>query len=256
MSTGRGDLRERLAVAARPRRPWLRVRASPFWAQVLLAAGARPTSTAPDTQLAAQAETEAPAGLIVSDIEELEPDAASLQPPIRVGGPSRARWLPVSVGASSLAAACALVAFGLLSNPPRHTDIGIVIGYPTAGTAVPPPTTTPIGTSETSPSGGSTVSPPLTDPADVVEAYFAAINAHDYQLGWDLGGQNFGGTFASYVAGFSQVAQVDVTVTAVHGTVVSVTLTSVLDDGTRDMYAGTYTVTNGTITSSHLAATN
>src|SRR5881394_3389845 len=45
MKVSADSLLGRLALAARPRRPWLRVTVSPWWARVLIAAGAQP---APD----------------------------------------------------------------------------------------------------------------------------------------------------------------------------------------------------------------
>src|SRR4051812_38396815 len=46
MVTVRADsLLGRLVLAARPMRPWLRVTVSPWWASVLIAAGARPAPT-------------------------------------------------------------------------------------------------------------------------------------------------------------------------------------------------------------------
>ncbi|MEU1076008.1 MULTISPECIES: protein kinase [unclassified Streptomyces] len=89
---------------------------------------------------------------------------------------------------------------------------------------------------------------PTTAPAQqVVEDYFAAIDTKDYARAWDLGGKNLGGTYDSYVKGFSTTASDAVTVEGVSGETVAVRLDATQTDGTHQFFAGTYTVRNGTI---------
>jgi hypothetical protein len=65
---------------------------------------------------------------------------------------------------------------------------------------------------------------------------------------WDLGGQNTHTTYNSYVAGFNGTASDVVEILSVNGNVVTAQLTANQTDGTAKVYAGTYTVTGGKIT--------
>jgi hypothetical protein len=82
-----------------------------------------------------------------------------------------------------------------------------------------------------------------------VQAYIAAINAHRYQKAWDLGGSNTGKSYSSFVQGFNGTAQDTLTITSVSGNVVTAQLDAVQTDGTVKHFQGTYTVSNGIITS-------
>jgi hypothetical protein len=93
-----------------------------------------------------------------------------------------------------------------------------------------------------------TPSPDATDPGSVVEAYFAAINDQDYQTAWNLGGENQGGSYSAFQAGFADTEQDTVTVDSVSGDVVTASLVAQNDDGTVQNFSGTYTVANGVIT--------
>ncbi|MEV7180720.1 DUF4352 domain-containing protein [Kitasatospora sp. NPDC093679] len=84
-------------------------------------------------------------------------------------------------------------------------------------------------------------------PRQVVEDYYAAINAHDYARAWALGGRNLSPGYGQFVNGFAGTAADVVTVTAVNGDEVSVLLDALQTDGTHRHYAGTYTVRNGVI---------
>jgi cytoskeletal protein RodZ len=86
-----------------------------------------------------------------------------------------------------------------------------------------------------------------TGPAATVRAYVAAINGHDYARAWSLGGQNAGGSYSSFVSGFSTTATDTLTIVSVSGDVVTARLTAVQTDGTVDTYQGTYTVDHGVI---------
>jgi len=91
--------------------------------------------------------------------------------------------------------------------------------------------------------------------AAVVESYYAAINAGDYQTAWDLGGDNLDATYSSFVNGFAGTSHDSLTITASQGDTVSVVLNAVQSNGSVQTYAGTYTVTGGHIASAQLAAT-
>ena len=126
------------------------------------------------------------------------------------------------------------VAFALLHHKPSPGQ-----NPPTS----PPPTSHPA------------TSAPATGlaPAATVQAYFAAINAHDYAKAWALGGKNTGSSsYSSFVNGFNDTAKDDVTVVSVVGNVVTVKLAATQTDGSVQHYQGTYTVTNGVITQGHI----
>jgi cytoskeletal protein RodZ len=88
----------------------------------------------------------------------------------------------------------------------------------------------------------------LTGPAATVRAYVDAINGHEYARAWSLGGRNAGGSYSSFVSGFSTTARDTLTVVSVSGDVVTAQLTAQETDGTVHTYQGTYTVDHGVIT--------
>jgi hypothetical protein len=94
------------------------------------------------------------------------------------------------------------------------------------------------------------VGPP--SPAVTVQSYFSAINDHDYQRAWALGGKNTGQSYASFVQGFDETADDNVTILSVTGGVVTVRLDATQTNGTVKHFHGTYTVSNGVITVSRI----
>jgi serine/threonine protein kinase len=108
--------------------------------------------------------------------------------------------------------------------------------------------------SSTPPASHPATSAPATgaSPAATVQAYFAAINAHDYAKAWALGGKNTGSSYSSFANGFNGTAKDTVTVVSVAGDVVTVKLAATQTGGSVKYYQGTYTVTNGVITQSHI----
>ena len=119
-------------------------------------------------------------------------------------------------------------------------------GQPAAGT----PATSSAPAAPAAPT--TTAAPPpatsAASPQTVVEQYFAAINAHDYALAWALGGKNLqGGSYDSFVQGFSTTSSDDVTIVSTSGDVVTIQLDATQTDGTHKFFAGTYTVKDGVI---------
>lgn len=115
--------------------------------------------------------------------------------------------------------------------------------------AQPPQSTGPAAPSSSATAGAP---PPATSSAssaqDVVQAYFAAINAGNYALAWSLGGMNIqNGSYSSFVQGFAGTSSDTVTVVSVDGDTVAVTLDAAQTDGTHKYFSGTYTVKNGVI---------
>ncbi|MGW0732292.1 excalibur calcium-binding domain-containing protein [Streptomyces sp. NPDC002851] len=91
--------------------------------------------------------------------------------------------------------------------------------------------------------------PTAADPTSVVRAYFAAINARDYERAWDLGGKNFSDSYEAFVDGFATTARDTVHILRAEGSTVRVRLEAMQTDGTLRVFEGTYTVRNGTIVS-------
>jgi serine/threonine protein kinase len=141
----------------------------------------------------------------------------------------RTRWL--------WAAAAAVVIAG--------AGTGIALASHHSGT--PPPSHSP----------SASASAALTDakPQAVVEAYFAAINAHNWRLVWQLGGKNIekklGKTYAAMVAGYRDTSHDVLTSVTTHGNSVFVQISAYETTGAVQTYAGTYTVAHGIITSGH-----
>ncbi|GCE02520.1 nuclear transport factor 2 family protein [Embleya hyalina] len=98
-------------------------------------------------------------------------------------------------------------------------------------------------------------SAPASDPATVVARYYDAINRGDYPTAWNLGGNNLGSTYAAFVAGFSDTVSDRLTVDSVSGDTVQVRVAARRTDGSVHLFAGSYTVRNGTIAKGALRAT-
>jgi hypothetical protein len=110
-------------------------------------------------------------------------------------------------------------------------------------------------TSFASPTASPTPTPATPSSASVVvQDYYAAINAHDYQSAWSIGGKNLAGSYDSFVKGFANTASDSVTVTSVSGDTVMIQLDSTQTDGTHGYFTGTYTVQNDEIVSADVHA--
>jgi hypothetical protein len=91
-----------------------------------------------------------------------------------------------------------------------------------------------------------------SSPASVVQAYFAAINAGNYEEAWSLGGDNLGQSYTQFVTGFSNTATDSVSIASTSGNTVSVDLTSTQKDGSQQQFTGTYTVSGQAISSASI----
>jgi eukaryotic-like serine/threonine-protein kinase len=101
------------------------------------------------------------------------------------------------------------------------------------------------------PSRSPSVSPAAAERAseNVVKAYFAAIDAHDWPSVWKLGGKNLGQSYASMINGFRYTSHdVLISLTAAGGSVYA-RVRAYETTGTVQTYALSYTVSNGVITS-------
>jgi hypothetical protein len=82
----------------------------------------------------------------------------------------------------------------------------------------------------------------------VVQAYYAAISAHDYRRAWRLGGDHTKTTWRQFVAGFRGTERDTVLVLKVSGRLVAARLTALQTDGTTKRFVGSYLVQHGAIT--------
>jgi hypothetical protein len=103
-----------------------------------------------------------------------------------------------------------------------------------------------LGSQPTSPSSSPAAA--AARPRAVVEAYFAAINAHEWRKVWNLGGKNFSRTYGQMVAGYRSTAHDVLTSIHAHGHIVTVRLRAHHTDGTVLTYKISYTVQDGVIT--------
>ena len=84
--------------------------------------------------------------------------------------------------------------------------------------------------------------------------YFGAINSHRYRLAWKLSGEQE--KFPTFEAGFAGTAHDAVRILRTNGDVVTASLVATQTDGTVKTYRGTYTVTNGTISTTDVQQTS
>ncbi|MBO0807945.1 MAG: hypothetical protein J2P32_06540, partial [Actinobacteria bacterium] len=84
-------------------------------------------------------------------------------------------------------------------------------------------------------------------PDAVVTAFFSAVNRHDWQRAWQLGGKNLSPSYRAFVRGFAGTARDDVTITSTRGGTVLVLLAAIQADGHARTYHGSYQVSNAAI---------
>lgn len=139
-----------------------------------------------------------------------------------------------------------------LARPPRRRRLGRVLAAAAlvlvlAGAGVAALALTSglhLGSQPTPPASSS---PAALSPRAVVQAYFAAINAHQWRKVWDLGGKNFNRSYNQMVAGYRTTAHDTLTSIHVHGNVVTVHLKARHTNGTVRTYRISYTVQDGVI---------
>jgi len=118
-------------------------------------------------------------------------------------------------------------------------------------------TSAPPGSTSSAPSSPAkqTTSQAPAGPVATVQAYIAAINAHDYLKAWNLGGSNTHKSYQQFVQGYNGTQQDTLTILSVFGNVVTARLSALQTDGRVKTYQGTYTVNNGVITGFHVQQT-
>lgn len=145
---------------------------------------------------------------------------------------------------------------GLKSTSPEAQPTPTAEGLTTA----PKPTTSPLSPPP-SPAPTVTVTAQSTqpalanDPAAVVAAYYAAINRHDYERAWRLGGKNFDDSYRQFVEGFAETRRDLVTVVDTQRDTAQVLLLAQQTDGSVRAYKGTYTARDGVLVDAALNTT-
>ena len=134
---------------------------------------------------------------------------------------------------------------GSRSPAPRHTARASRRPKAIRTSHAPSPSPTATSTPVTSPT-------PVADPAAVVEDYVGAINDHDYQAAWQLGGYHFASSYSAFTAGFATTVRDELDITGVNGDDVSVQITAVQTNGTNVVFEGTYVISGGVIASASM----
>ncbi|MFE1193441.1 hypothetical protein ACFW6E_11690 [Streptomyces olivaceoviridis] len=118
------------------------------------------------------------------------------------------------------------------------------------------PSTGSADPADTASSPAGTETPEAADsPSGTVTRFFEAINEHDFQTAWDLGGKNLDASYSSFVSGFATTEQDYVTIRSVQDETVWVDLLARQTDGTQKSYSGRYTVVDGVITDASMNPT-
>jgi eukaryotic-like serine/threonine-protein kinase len=171
----------------------------------------------------------------------------------------------VVIGAAAAAVLGAAVLAGWLTNWPQQ-----LFGSPASDVSGPESAvsvrTRPAAQESSVPASPSTAStrpavsasPPASggSPAAIVQAYFAAINAHDYVRAWQLGGKSTGSSYPAFVDGFEGTAEDTVTIISVSSDEVTAQVAASQTDGTVKDYSGVYTTADGAIVQSQVQQTS
>ncbi|MFF2549942.1 hypothetical protein ACFVUS_03035 [Nocardia sp. NPDC058058] len=116
---------------------------------------------------------------------------------------------------------------------------------PTTGIVAEPPANTRTWTATTTGYVYPTTTVRVAGPEAVVQRYFDAINSHDYRVAWNIGGRNFDPDYDDFVRSFDTTANDTVTIIAVEGDQVHITLDALQSDGSHRYFAGYYVVADG-----------
>src|SRR5579859_7704339 len=84
-------------------------------------------------------------------------------------------------------------------------------------------------------------------PRQVVEAYIAAVNQHDWRRVWQLGGKNLGASYGQMVAGYRHTSRVVIQSLRTRGQVVTVRVLAYETNGAAQTYRLKYVVSGGII---------
>jgi hypothetical protein len=152
----------------------------------------------------------------------------------------------IAIGLVLALAGCGASSIGSKTAAPTATKT-VAVGKSSAPSAAPTTSQPTIATTPPASPAPATSQSSTLAPASVVEAYFAAIDAGDYEEAWSLGGDNLGQSYTQFVDGFSNTANDSVSIVSTSGNTVSVDLTATQTDGSEQQFTGTYTVSGNAI---------
>jgi len=93
-------------------------------------------------------------------------------------------------------------------------------------------------------------------PAATVQAFYRAVNHHQYQKAWNLNSAAHNiSDYQQFKDGFADTSHDTVTITGVSGDTVSITLVADQTDGSTKTFSGSYVVQNGIIVQSSIQQT-
>ncbi|HXS64150.1 MAG TPA: hypothetical protein VN767_14950 [Streptosporangiaceae bacterium] len=121
-------------------------------------------------------------------------------------------------------------------------------------TANPPPSSTSSPPAPAPSSSAPASQPPAPDtpsPENVVRAFIAAINAHDWPRVWQLGGKNLNSSYDQMVSGYRLTARDILTNLATSGNTVTARLLAYETTGGVQTYLVRYVVSGGIIVAGH-----
>ena len=178
-------------------------------------------------------------------------------------GAGPTKWSPRAAGARNqrliiggvVLGVVAIVTLVLVVLGQPRTSPDAAIGSSDSNTVSTVPTEpTPVSTTDLTSTTDepTTTQPPADDPATVVRNFYTAVNNRDFQTAWQLGGQNLGKPYQTFVDGYATTVSDNLTVLDTNGDTVDVDLTAQWSDGTNHEYRGSYAVSNGQITSGTL----
>ncbi|HET7013104.1 MAG TPA: serine/threonine-protein kinase [Streptosporangiaceae bacterium] len=94
-------------------------------------------------------------------------------------------------------------------------------------------------------------------PAATVQAFYQAVNAHQYRKAWNLNSAAHNiSDYQQFKDGFADTSHDTVTITGVSGDTVSITLVADQTDGSTKTFSGSYVVQNGIIVQSSIQQTS
>lgn len=174
-------------------------------------------------------------------------------PVIREEHPANFPWRTVGAvaGVAALVGSVIGLAFGLGDR--HHPSQSVAAATDTPTPAVTPsnvPSPSVITATATVQVPARTIYAAPTQGADsdgvnaeaVVEQYYNAVNAQEYQSAWELGGRNMSPSYDAFVSGYSDTMYDQVQVTSTDGDTVYVRVDATRYDGSTAAYTGSYVV--------------
>ncbi|MFE7173738.1 hypothetical protein [Streptomyces sp. NPDC057616] len=188
-------------------------------------------------------------------------------PVVRDEKPRAFPWRAVGTvaGMAALVGGVIGLSFGLGDSHHSSQTVAAATDTPAPATTTPSPSPSVVTATATvqaptqtqtvyaAPAGGTDADSSTAE--TVVQQYYAAVNAQEYQTAWELGGRNMSTSYDDFVAGYADTMYTQAQVTSTDGDTVHVRVDAERYDGSTAAYTGSYTVdtnqyeiTRGTLT--------